>query len=48
MQVVGLQSRMGNMAQLQLDCIMVIKIDDKITFNKGGWQTPFGCMILAW
>jgi hypothetical protein len=52
MQVVGLQSCWDNMAELQLDYIMVTKIDDycsnKITFSKGGWQTPFGCMILAW
>jgi hypothetical protein len=30
----------------------VTKNDDcrsnKATSNKGGWQAPFGCMILAW
>jgi hypothetical protein len=35
-----------------INCVMVTKIDDycsnKITFSKGRWQTPFGCMILAW
>jgi hypothetical protein len=52
MQMVGLQSHGGNMVELQLDCIVVIKNDDycssKITSNKGGWQTPFGSMIVAW
>jgi hypothetical protein len=51
-QVVGLQSHGGNMAELQLDGIVVTKNDDycfsKITSNKGGWQTPFDCVILAW